>query len=576
VSDELAKLKARYERLELLYQVGNIIHSTLEPQEALLLIVREAVRLMQASSGSVVLINPTNGFLEIHASQGLPANAANLKLRVGEGVTGWVARTGKPARVGDVTHDGRYIMLRSEVRSELAVPLEVNGHVRGVINVDSDRINAFSPDDQELLEALAAQAAAVIRNTWLYEQLRLKARLFESLASVSRTINSTLNLDEALNAVTREACMLMQAKMCSLTMLDDTRTWLDLRASFGAGQGYLQKPRLSLQESLLGSVVRRKKPIFVENVQTSGRYQSIEVARQEGLVSLLSVPLLFAGEAIGALNVYTSRVQIYSNDEIRILSAFAELSAIAIEKARLYERVVDVEEHLRQNEKLSALGLLAAEVAHEIRNPLTVMQMLYHSLDLKFPAGDPRTEDARVMGEKIQHLNTIVERILDFARTNEPTLSPVNLNELIDELGLLVRHKLANQNVHLVRHLQPKLPSVMADATQLEQAFLNVILNAAEAMPEGGTLTISTSATPEPRDHSHPAHVTIEFKDTGQGMTEHQQSRAFSSMLSTTKAKGTGLGLAIVGRIVETHHGKVKIKSARNRGTTISIVLPTR
>jgi signal transduction histidine kinase len=370
--------------------------------------------------------------------------------------------------------------------------------------------------------------------------------------------------------------MLMQAKMCSLTMLDDTRTWLDLRASFGAGQGYLQKPRLSLQESLLGSVVRRKKPIFVENVQTSGRYQSIEVARQEGLVSLLSVPLLFAGEAIGALNIYTSRVQIYSNDEIRILSAFAELSAIAIEKARLYERVVDVEEHLRQNEKLSALGLLAAEVAHEIRNPLTVMQMLYHSLDLKFPANDPRTEDARVMGEKIQHLNTIVERILDFARTNEPTLSPVNLNELIDELGLLVRHKLANQNVHLVRHLQPKLPSVMADATQLEQAFLNVILNAAEAMPVGGTLTISTSANSEPRDHSHPAQVTIEFKDTGQGMSEHQQSRAFSSMLSTTKAKGTGLGLAIVGRIVETHHGKVKIKSARNRGTTISIVLPTR
>lgn len=576
VSDELANLKARYERLQLLYQVGNVIHSTLEPQEALLLIVREAVRLMQASSGSVVLINPTNGFLEIHASQGLPGNAANLKLRVGEGVTGWVARTGKPARVGDVTKDARYIMLRSEVRSELAVPLEVNGHVRGVINVDSDRINAFSPDDQELLEALAQQAAAVIRNTWLYEQLRLKAQLFESLASVSRTINSTLNLDEALNAVTREACMLMQAKMCSLMMLDDTRTWLDLRASYGAGQGYLQKPRLSLQESLLGSVVRRKKPIFVENVQTSGRYQSIEVARQEGLVSLLSVPLLFAGEAIGALNVYTSRVQIYSNDEIRILSAFAELSAIAIEKARLYERVVDVEEHLRQNEKLSALGLLAAEVAHEIRNPLTVMQMLYHSLDLKFPAGDPRTEDARVMGEKIQHLNIIVERILDFARTNEPTLSPVNLNELIDELGLLVRHKLANQNVHLVRSLQPKLPSVMADATQLEQAFLNVILNAAEAMPEGGTLSISTSATAEPHDHSHPAQVTIEFKDTGEGMTEQQQSRAFSSMLSTTKAKGTGLGLAIVGRIVETHHGKVKIKSARNRGTTISIILPTR
>src|SRR3954469_13567487 len=110
--DSFKELQARYERLHLLYQVGNVIHSTLEPQEALQLITNEAVRMMHASSGSVVLINPTTGFLEIQASQGLPRNAADLKLRVGEGITGWVARTGKPACVGDVTSDPRYIMLR--------------------------------------------------------------------------------------------------------------------------------------------------------------------------------------------------------------------------------------------------------------------------------------------------------------------------------------------------------------------------------------------------------------------------------------------------------------------------------
>src|SRR2546427_7655849 len=100
--DELSELKARYDRLNLLYQVGNVIHSTLDPQEALQLILNEAVRLMRASSGSTVLINPTTALLEIHASKGLPATAAQLKLRVGQGITGWVARTGIPARVGDV------------------------------------------------------------------------------------------------------------------------------------------------------------------------------------------------------------------------------------------------------------------------------------------------------------------------------------------------------------------------------------------------------------------------------------------------------------------------------------------
>jgi signal transduction histidine kinase len=574
MNHELELSRKHYERLNQLYQVGKVIHSTLDQQEALQLIIDEAVRLMHASSGSTVLINPTTGLLEIHAAQGLPPAAAKLKLRVGEGITGWVALNGKPARVGNVQQDSRYVLLRPEVRSELAVPLEVQGEVRGVLNVDSDRVDAFTAEDQELLEALAVEAAKVIHHTSLYEQLRLKVRLFESLASVSQAINSTLNLDDALHVITQEACSLMRAKMCSLMLLDDTRTWLDLRASFGAGEAYVRKPRLSVEESLLGIVVRRNKPVQVENVQTSSRYQNLEVARREGLVALLSVPLMFVGQAIGTLNVYTGQPYSFSNEEIRILSALAELSAIAIERARLYERVVDVEEQLRRNEKLSALGLLAAEVAHEIRNPLTVMKMLYHSLDLRFAPEDPRAKDARIIDEKIEHLNRIVEQILDFARTTEPRFAPVQLNELIDELSLLVRHKLKHQNVRLVRELQRDLTPVLGEAGQLEQAFLNLILNAAEAMPAGGTLTI-TSRTVRLPAGSRGGLVEVAFKDTGQGMNAEQRELAFTSVLSTTKSKGTGLGLAIVGRIIETHRGRVKIRSRAGQGTTVTVLLPS-
>ena len=570
---ELEKLKLSHERLRLLYQVSNVIHSTLDSQEALQLIVSEAVRVMRASSGSLVLINPTTNFLEIHAAQNLPSAARKLKLRVGEGITGWVARTGKPARVGDVAHDPRYVSVRRDVLSELAVPLQVQGEVRGVINVDSERADAFTADDQDLLQELALQAAKVIHNTWLYEQLRLKVRLFESLASVSRTINSTLSLDEALRVITKEVCELMSARMCSLMLLDEEREWLDLRASYGAGDAYIKKPRLPVSESLLGVVVRRKKPLQVANVQADARYQNVEVARSEGLVSLLSVPLIFAGQTIGTLSIYTARAYNFSNEEIQILSALAELSAIAIEKARLYERIVDVEEQLRQNEKLSALGLLAAEVAHEIRNPLTVMKLLYHSLDLKFAAKDPRAKDAQIIEAKIEHLNKIVEQILDFARTTEPQFAPVSLNELVDELGLLVRHKLANQGIKLVRDLTSDLPLVSGDAQQLEQAFLNLMLNAAEAMPEGGILTVRSRVVPT---DDAPNQVIMEFKDTGAGMSADLQKRAFKTVLATTKAKGSGLGLAIVGRIIETHHGEIHVRSRLGRGTAIRISLPVK
>jgi signal transduction histidine kinase len=576
MSDELAELRARCARLELLQQVSSALHSTLDPQEALDLILREAIRLVRASSGAVALLNPTSGFLEVQAAHGLPPEAATARRRVGEDLAGWVVRTGQPTRVGDVRADKRCLAGFPAVRSQMAVPLAVRGEVRGVLNVDAERLDAFTAADQELLEALAAPAARLILNTWLHEQLRLKARLFETLASVSQTINSTLNLDDTLQVITREATVLMRARMSSLLLLDDGRTGLDLRASAGAGPAYLEKPRLSVDDSLVGAVIRRKKPVQVENVQVSGQYQNVALARSEGLVSLLSVPLLFRGEAIGVLNVYTGAPYHFSNEEITILSALAGLSAIAIEKARLYERLVDVEEKLRQNEKLSALGLLAAEVAHEIRNPLTVMKMLYHSLDLKFPAGDPRAKDAQIMGEKMDLLNRIVEHVLDFARGSEPAWGQVNVNALIDDLALLTRHKLRHQNIELVRTLAPDLPVVLADATQLEQAFLNLTLNAAEAMPQGGRLTIrtlagSSAAAPGGRDA-----VVVEFEDTGAGMTDDQRQRAFTSLLSTTKSQGTGLGLPIVRRVLEAHHGQVHIQSAPGRGTTIRLTLPLR
>lgn len=571
---ELTELKARYQRLNLLYQVTQIIHSTLDPHKALELVLGETVRLLRASSGTLVLVNPTTDFLEIQAAQGHVSKANMLRLRIGEGITGWVVRNAKPALVGDVTKDTRYIELRPDVRSELAVPLEVRGEVRGALNVDSDRLNAFTIEDQELLQELALHAASVIQNTWMHEQIRNKAQLFETLVRVGQSINSTLRLDEALKAITREACTLMNAKMCSLLLLDEHQKWLDLRASFGAGAAYISKPRLNVDESLVGVVVRRRKALQVENVQVSSRYQNVEIARREGLVSLLSVPLIHNGNSIGALSVYTGQPHIFSNQEIQILSALSELSALAIEKARLYERLVDMEEQLRQNEQLSALGLLAAEVAHEIRNPLTVMKMLFHSMDLQFPGNDPRSRDVKIMGEKMDQLNRIVERVLDFARGNEPQMAPLNVNKLMDDLSLLIRHKLAQNQIQLECRLDPDLPAIMGDATQMEQVFLNLALNAIEAMPDGGVLAISTGKSKKMSRENGGDCVEIEFKDNGVGMTQEQQTKVFTSVLNTTKRTGTGLGLAIVGKIIETHRGQIQVKSRPGRGATFIITLP--
>ncbi|MBI1839726.1 MAG: GAF domain-containing protein [Verrucomicrobia bacterium] len=566
MNDDLSELRARYERLQLLYDVSNVIRSSLDPQEAMNLIVAQAVRVTQASSGSVVLVNPTTLLLEIHASHGLPPDASRLRLRVGEGITGWVAEFGKPALIGDVRSDPRYVEARANVRSELAVPLEVRGEVHGVLNVDSDRENAFSEQDQALLIELAGQAAKVIHDTWLYAQLGLKARLFEALIKVSQTINTTLNLDEALDVITRQAALLMEAKLCSLLLADPEKQWLDLRACHGGGVAYREKPRLSVTESLIGVVLRRAKPLQVENVQKSSRYQEAGIAHREGLVSLLSVPLVYDNDAIGVLNIYRGEPYCFSNEEIHILSALAELSAVAIRKARLYEKVLEAEEALRQNEKLSALGLLAAEVAHEIRNPLTVMKMLYHSLDLRFPDNDPRQKDAEIVREKMDHLNRIVEQILAFARSAEPNLESVDLNRVLNDLSILLRHKLSQQSVEAVLNLAPTLPSIDADKVQMEQVFLNLSLNAIQAMPKGGWLVIRTRSEPE--------WAVVEFEDNGHGMTQEESRNAFDSFLQSNKPGGTGLGLAVVKRVLDAHRATIAIDSTPGKGTRVTLRFP--
>ena len=211
---------------------------------------------------------------------------------------------GKSAIVPDVSADKRYVPVHEHTRSELAVPLEINGVLSGVVNVDSDKPSAFDENDLALLTELASQAALVIHNAFLYEKSLIRANLFESLITVGQAINSAVDLDEALTAITREAASLMNAKACALQLLDESAAHLKLVASHGAGEAYLNKPDVEISESFLGSVVRLKKPLQIENVQTSNAYQQQNIAREENLVAMLSIPLVFGGNAIGTLNIY--------------------------------------------------------------------------------------------------------------------------------------------------------------------------------------------------------------------------------------------------------------------------------
>jgi signal transduction histidine kinase len=545
------------------------LRTLLHPQKALDRILAAAVRSTRADSGSFILVNPNSGLLDIEASHGLSERAKRVKLRPGEGITGWVATTGKPLRTGDVRSEKRYVAINAKVRSEMAVPVEMRGQVVGLLNVDSTKVGAFSATDEARLVDMASEAAKWLELAWEIDQLRLKSRQLTNLVDTAQMILSETNLDEILEQITVQTFRLMKTRLCSVFLLNEDGSELVLRACHGGTELYRGKPNLRTEDSLLGGVVTRHKPVAVVDVVREKGYIQTDIARKERLVSMLAAPLIFAEKAVGVLAVYTQQRHRFSNDEIKLLTTLGDLSAVAIEKGRLLARVVDMEEKLRASERLSALGLLAAEIAHEIRNPLTVMQMLFHALVETMPLDATSRRDAELIGEKMRQMNRILDQVLSFARSSEPTKEPVHAQQLFDDVFLLTRHKLLQQGIDVRSNAPANLPLFRADREQIEQVLLNLILNAAQAMPQGGVLRLSATV----EEFEGEPQLALAVRDNGQGMSPGQIANLFAPFL-TTKDSGTGIGLAIVKKIMENHQSKVQIESKVGQGTKFKLLFP--
>ena len=547
------------------------LRTLLHPQKALERILAAAVRSTSADSGSFILVNPNTGLLDIEASHGLSERAKKVKLRPGEGLTGWVATTGKPLRTGDVRKEKRYVSINAKVRSEMAAPVEIRGQVVGLLNVDSTNVDAFTATDEDRLVDMASEAAQWLELAWEIDQLRLKGRQLTSLVDIAQMIISETNLDEIFEQITRQTFRLMKTRLCSVFLLNEDGTELVLRACHGGTALYRDKPNLNAEDSLLGAVVQRRKPMAVVDVMKQEGYIQTDIAHKEKLVSMLAAPLIFGEKALGVLVVYTQIRHRFSNDEIKLLTTLADLSAVAIEKGRLLARVVDMEEKLRASERLSALGLLAAEIAHEIRNPLTVMQMLFHALVETLQMDETSQRDAALISEKMRQMNRILDQVLSFARSSEPIKEAVAPILLIDDVFLLTRHKLQQQGIEIRSQVTDDLPVFYADRSQVEQVLLNLILNASDAMPEGGILRLSAAV----EDYEGQPHMALSVRDNGQGMSQDQIDNLFAPFL-TYKESGTGIGLAIVKKIMENHQGEVEIESKLGQGTRFKLLFPLR
>jgi signal transduction histidine kinase len=224
--------------------------------------------------------------------------------------------------------------------------------------------------------------------------------------------------------------------------------------------------------------------------------------------------------------------------------------------------------HLVQSEKLAGVGKLAAGVAHEINNPLTCVLTNTSLILSDLPPDDPRREDLQTVVDETLRCRRIVKGLLDFARQTKPQKQKLDINKVAEDVITLVRNQASFQNITIRADLNSSIPKVLADADQMRQVVLNIILNAADAMPQGGEIRVSSLLNPIT------SQVMLRISDTGPGIPVEIQDKLFEPFF-TTKTTGTGLGLAIAYGIMERHRGALSIESSLGQGTTIVVILPT-
>jgi len=555
--------------LDCLYRVGAFVNETEDPREALDFILAEIVRTLGASSASIALVEPTTGSLRIEVSNGLDAESAQWVIQQGQGITGWVALYAKPLRVADVSKDARYVEFRGGIRSELAVPMELMGNVIGVVNCDSDRLDAFSEQDVAFLALLTNEASKAVGRIWLLRQLRSKAAQLEALVGAAQGLARERDEPGIILDLTRATRALLGARACAYFALVDGE--LELKQLDGGLDGSAFIGRLPLSETSLGTVATRRKPLVVPVAGKTEEHLFARLVEPVASSSLLAVPVRYEDEAFGVLVCVAMGAYRFSDDDKHLVTALSSFGASSLQNARLYAKVFTVEEGLRRSERLTALGLLSAEVAHEIRNPLTVMKLLSDTLAQGMDAGDPRMEDLGVMREKIAHMEGVVSRVLVMSKAQSGAFKTIDLRQATVNAVLLLRLKLQQLGVKVAVQAPAALPLVEGNPGQIQQVFLNLMLNAVQAMAGGGSLFLYVTLEEGPQSPV----VVVRIRDTGTGIPATILPRIFDSFF-TSREDGTGLGLAIVKRILRDHRGDIVVESTGPSGTTFKFWFPVK
>jgi sigma-B regulation protein RsbU (phosphoserine phosphatase) len=334
------------EALQTLVEIGEEVNASLDLDEVLARTAALIKRLIDYEIFGVLLLEESTGFLKHRFTIGYPRDLAeNLRVPLGEGVTGTAASTGQSVRVKDTTTDKRYINAIDSVRSELAVPLLISGKCIGVLDIQSNHPDYFTRDQQNILTLLASRLAVAIENARLFERVRAQADTLLVLSEVSRETGSILDVEELLRHAAEQTKRVIDYQILSLMLYDEDQKVFRHRLDVKHGHRVQGKLRATPTEGIVGAAATLREPVLVPDVTADPRYLMINPETR----SELAIPMLHKGRVIGVLDLESPQLNYFTADHVQTLSILAANLAVSLENARLYEQVARDEARLERD-----------------------------------------------------------------------------------------------------------------------------------------------------------------------------------------------------------------------------------
>ena len=391
--------------------------------------------------------------------------------------------------------------------------------------------------------------------------------LFQVFRNISKSVHTSTSVKGVLNLVARTTAEALRAKGSILRILNLKTDEFELGAAYGLSEKYLAKGHVARKTLYVGRT-NQKGAIIIEDVDKDPRVQYPREAREEGIRMMMDLPLILAEDVVGLIRIFFTEARELSKEELEFAEAIAEECAYAIDKAMLIERQRIEYHHLAvKTEKLSSLGRLAAGIAHEINNPLAAILLYSTSMLKEVPHDSPHREGLEIIVSETVRCRGIIQELLEFSRERESRKVPANVNEILDKALTILENEFRLRRVRVEKRLSSAIPEIPVDVNQMEQVFINFLVNAVEAIPGQGVVTIKTGEDEERKG------IIIEIEDNGIGISDEYRERIFEPFFST-KPKGTGLGLSVNFSIVEKHQGRIKVFSEPGKGTRMVVRLP--